>query len=396
MHLQRHLAERHGLIMKRLKLWMVLFASVVALCACNGQDNLKSPIILDGESLPSEEDVVDSSGSNDILSNVITEDDSIPPREGMVRSRLTNEWVDAAVANTRPIAVITPNEVAAVPHYNLSQASVIYEANVEGRMTRMMAIYEDWQDLEKIGNVRSLRSYFAFWAFEWDAFIVHFGNPFFVDDILQQPDTQNVNGNLGDDAAFFRTTDRQMPHNAYASGSGILDVIDRKGYTLSYRGLSDESHYRFTSKAEPNALDQYGNAAKAATYIDMSGCYPLTRCYFEYNEEDGLYYRSQHLSGSTDAPHIDAATGEQLSFKNILVQNVKYEDIGEGYLAFQYIDTACDGWFFTNGKGIHITWEKTTDYGATRYYDDNGNEITLNTGKTMVCIVENGDSFTYR
>ena len=27
------------------------------------------------------------------------------------------------------------------------------------------------------------------------------------------------------------------------------------------------------------------------------------------------------------------------------------------------------------------------------YYDDDGNEIQLNTGETMICIVEDGDSF---
>lgn len=128
----------------------------------------------------------------------------------------------------------------------------------------------------------------------------------------------------------------------------------------------------------------------------MSGCYPLTRCYFEYNEEDGLYYRSQHLASGTDGPHIDAATGQQLCFKNILVQYVTYEEIGEGYLAFQCHDTTQDGWYFTNGRGIHVNWEKTSDYGATRYYDDYGNEIIMNTGKTMVCIVEDGDNFTFR
>ena len=166
-------------------------------------------------------------------------------------------------------------------------------------------------------------------------------------------------------------------------------------YSLEYRGLSDEEHFRFATKAEPNTLGQYGSKAKDATYIDMSGCYPLTRCYFEFNEDDGLYYRSQHLSGSTDGPHIDALTGKQLTFKNILVQNTFYEELGEGYLAFQCHDTTRDGWFFTNGRGIHVNWEKTSDYGATRYYDDNGDEIVLNAGKTMICIVEDGDSFTF-
>ena len=92
---------------------------------------------------------------------------------------------------------------------------------------------------------------------------------------------------------------------------------------------------------------------------------------------------------------IDAATGEQLTFKNILVQNTFHEELGEGYLAFQCHDTTRDGWFFTNGRGIHVNWEKTSDYSATRYYDDNGDEIILNTGKTMICIIEDGDSFTF-
>ena len=128
----------------------------------------------------------------------------------------------------------------------------------------------------------------------------------------------------------------------------------------------------------------------------MSGCYPLTRCYFEYNENDGLYYRSQHLSSSTDGPHIDGANNEQLAFKNVLVQYVKYEELAGGYLVFQCHDTTRDGWYFTNGKGIHVNWEKTSDYGATRFYDDYGNEILMNTGKTMICVVEEGDSFTFR
>lgn len=381
--------------MKKFKIWFLLAAAAFMLSAC-AQEEGNGPIILD-------EEPIAASGSpsattppiqNDLPADVVVEDDTLPPEEGMVRSRLTNEWVDAEVANTRPIAVMTPNESAAIPHYNLSEASIIYEANVEARMTRMMAIYEDWQDLEKIGNVRSLRAYYAYWAFEWDAFIVHFGGPYFINDLLAESTTQNINGSSGvDGAAFFRSTDRQAPHNAYVSGDSIMDVIDKKDYSLEYRGLTEDAHYNFTSKALPNTLEQYGSDAKSATYIDMSGCYPLTRCYFEYNEEDGLYYRSQHLSGGTDGPHIDAVTGEQLKFKNILVQNTYYEELGEGYLAFQCHDTTRDGWFFTNGKGIHVTWEKTSDYGATKYYDDDGNEIVLNTGKTNICIVEDGKTF---
>lgn len=164
--------------MKKSHILLALAVSVL-LCACGGEGSPKSPILLEPEtssSLPTHHPGDTGSGSENIP--IIVEDDSVPPHEGMVRSKLTNEWVDADVAATRPIAVMTPNETSALPHYNLSEASILYEANVEGRMTRMLAVYEDWQDLEKIGNVRSLRTYYAYWAFEWDAFIVHVGGPF--------------------------------------------------------------------------------------------------------------------------------------------------------------------------------------------------------------------------
>lgn len=380
--------------MKKIKLWLILTAFLMALCAC-GPGNLPSPIVRE---TPSPGDNTQSPTTpTPAPSGSAEDDDSKPPREGMVRSLLTNEWIDADVAATRPVAVMIPNESNAIPHYNLSEASVIYEANVEGRMTRMLAIFENWENLSKIGNVRSLRAYYAYWAFEWDAIIVHYGGPYFINSLLAEPTTQTIDGNqASDSAAFFRDADRVAPHNGYATGSGLANVARKKGYSLEYRGLTDENHFRFASGSAPNTLSQYGASAKDATYIDMSGCYPLTRCYFEYNEDDGLYYRSQYLSGSTDGPHMDAATGKQLAFKNIIIQNTKYEDIGNDYLAFQCHDTTRDGWYFTNGKGIHVTWSKTSDYSATRYYDDFGNEITMNTGKTMICIVQEGNTFTYR
>jgi len=44
---------------------------------------------------------------------------------------------------------------------------------------------------------------------------------------------------------------------------------------------------------------------------------------------------------------------------------------------------------------IHVTWEKTGDYAPTTYYDDAGNEVVLNTGKTMIFVIqEKGGSFS--
>lgn len=375
--------------MKRLQvLFLVALSSSLLLFGCGKEKEPEAQPVVE----PIVEALPESGEENQEAAEENATNPDTPPAEGMVRSRLTNEWVDEKVAKTRPIAVMVPNSKTA-SQYGLSDASVLYECNVEGSMTRLMAIWEDWSNYEKLGNIRSCRDYYLYWAFEWDAIYIHYGGPFYIDDLIGRDDTQNINCiEFGD--ATYRDTAKNSTDNAFTSADRIKKAAEHYDYPLEYReGYADEQHYMFAPDSDPNTLEQYSDAI-TATKIDMSPAYPVTNCYFEYNEETGLYDRFQHLSGDSDGPHIDLANNQQLAFKNILVQNTYFEVRDQkGYLAFQCHDTTRDGWFFTNGKGIHVTWEKTSDYGATRYYDDNGNEIKLNTGKTMVCILEDGDTF---
>ena len=193
--------------MKNLKCGLLFAAMIFIMTACS-QTISPSNSVLSGEEVSEPSDMSSSPDEPD-TSDIVTADDNMPSHEGMQRSPLTNEWVDTDVARTRPIAVMIPNESNALPQYNLSLASILYEANVEGRMTRLMAIFEDWDELEKIGNVRSLRNYYAYWAFEWDAFIVHCGQPFFADVLFDDPATQTINETAGSDsAAFYRDETR--------------------------------------------------------------------------------------------------------------------------------------------------------------------------------------------
>ena len=217
-----------------------------------------------------------------------------------------------------------------------------------------------------------------------------------MDDLISRDDTQNIDLNVDTSKTYHsRDNAKNEYDNAFTNAESLKDYAKDKDYPLEYRnGYIEEQHFLFASDQNPNTLEDYPDAITAGN-IDMSLAYPLTNCYFVYNEETGLYERFQHLTGESDGPHIDLANNEQLTFKNVLIQNTYYEIRDQkGYLAFQCHDTTRDGWFFTNGKGIHVTWEKVADYSPTRYYDDNGNEIKLNTGKTMICIVADGDVFT--
>lgn len=296
--------------------------------------------------------------------------------EGQVRSRLTGEWVDEAVGNRRPVAVMLNNIIDAVPQSGIAQAGVVYEAPVEGALTRLMGIFEDYDNLDKIGSVRSSRLYYIYFAKEFDAIYTHFGQAIYAESLLGSSEVQNLNGLNLDGECFYRTSDRVAPHNAYTSADGIAKGIQKFGYRTDYQE-GFERHYQFYEGAEGELELTSGVKAERVT-----PGYAINKPWFEYNQEDGLYYRFQY-----GGKQIDELTGEQLSYKNILMQVVDYYDYGDGYL---YITTTGEGTgkYITNGKAIDITWKKDSEFGVTRYYDGSGKEITLNTGKTWVCVIQ--------
>ena len=45
----------------------------------------------------------------------------------------------------------------------------------------------------------------------------------------------------------------------------------------------------------------------------------------------------------------------------------------------------------TGGKAVPISWEKDGEFGVTRYYDQEHNEVVLNQGQTWICIISTKD-----
>jgi len=390
-----------------------LLTSAVLLTGCQSRaenphsDELISTSETAGETSPAVSDAkeisADSEQDTEETTSAIAEEttalsEEVPPEEGMVRSPLTNEWVSAEQAAKRPIAVMYPTDKKAQPQYGLDRISVFYEIMEEGSMSRQMGLLEDWEDLERIGNIRSTRDYFIIESMEWDSILVHFGGPeVFVKDLLTRDDVDNINGTggrLGDDyGAFFRIpAGSRSEHTAYTDGERLKKAIEKAGFETEHRKeYWDPVRWKFAPESVPVDLGLlYGDAnSYTANEIDMSGCYPITKSTFHYNAEDGLYYRS--IYGS---PQKDAVSGMQLAFDNILIESCTSGSRGAGYLYFHVLDEGHQGWFITRGRMIHCTWKKTREYETTRFYDDFGNEITLNTGKTMICIGRTGDSFT--
>ena len=143
--------------MKRLQvLLLISLSSAFLLFGCGKkEEEIAEPVV---------EQVIDDVPEIEEEAEEVEEesDEDVPPEEGMVRSRITNEWVTEEVNNTRPITVMIPNTKTA-SQYGLSKADVLYECNVEGSITRLMALFQDWSDFDRLGNVRSCRDYYVYW-----------------------------------------------------------------------------------------------------------------------------------------------------------------------------------------------------------------------------------------
>lgn len=309
----------------------------------------------------------------------------------------TNLPTTTALANQRPIAVMMPTDKAAQPSYGIGNADILYEVMEEGNISRQMAIINDWKGLSRIGNIRSCRLYYTYAAKEWDPILIHFGGVGYMKGTIDAPDINNLSGTYeygtGGKAPgagyFFRTTDRVAPHNAYISAAGIIKGCAQQGYQTSLRSnYYNKNHFTFA--AGTNTLDAY-STAKTANTIDLSKVFTYTKSKLVYHPETGTYYKFLHGKAQ-----VDAATGKQLTFANVIVQNTNWRQLDKkGYLSFDMLGVAQDGYYFTKGKCIHITWKKTTDYQVTKYYDDNGNEIQFNTGKTYIAVAQAGKAVKF-
>lgn len=313
-------------------------------------------------------------------------------KDGQIQSYLTGEWKDSKVANRRPIAVMIPNNSPAMPQYGISRASIIYEAPVEGRITRLMAVFEDFDDLDKIGPVRSSRDYFVYVAMGYEAIYCNWGlaRPY-VEELINRDTVQNISASVGGiynpaNNAFGRVSRPGYADEfrGYLFIDGMMKDAERLGYDWEY----DDAYVPpFTFAADgARAQENYADAQNAHTIYPggtegNKGGYGAYSPYFEYNEEEGLYYRFQN-----DEKQIDEIDNSQLAVANVVFQYCHGEVRDDhDYLAFG-VHGEGDAIVFTGGKVIKGTWKRYDgDATPAKFYDENEEEIIFNQGKTWVC-----------
>lgn len=361
--------------MKRLTILLLVLLTAFYMIGCkkhateNGVDNNWSGNNTQATSTP-------DPNTTDSQNNVTVTDvpsDSLENHEGEMRSYLSGLWVSKEIGTKRPIAYQFNNFKTVSNQSGIGQADIVYECLVEGGITRLLGVGENYSG-DRFGSTRSARHYFVSIADEYDAIYIHYGKTKYATAKMKELGIDHIDGSEGiGSVVFYRDKTIKAPHNAFASLKGIMDGIEKKGFRTEYKA-GYVSHFTFFG--EDTDLSAGTNEANKVS-LHFSG---YTTPYFEYNATDKLYYRFQY-----GAKHKDSLTGEQLAFKNIIIQFVKEWNIDKnGYQTMDIKDASGRGFYITNGKVELITWKKKEADRWMRYYNEAGEELTINPGKTYI------------
>lgn len=282
--------------------------------------------------------------------------------------------VDADKADRNPLAIVVENHPDARPQAGLDKASVIYEAIAEGGITRFMAVYGP-RDADKIGPVRSARTYFIDILSEYKAFFGHCGGNLDALDQIKSDNILDLDQFALDTTGYWRdySTGVDLEHTLFTS-------------TKLLYGAAEDRNWNMNASFRPWKFKKESKKSEATTQnitIDFSTS--SYRVDWQYDQEENKYLRT--MAGIV---HRDRSTGEQLSASNVIVQSV------ERWLAVTAINE--EGWgmkiigtgkakVFSEGQEIDATWKKTDRNSRTVFTDSEGKEIEFLPGQTWVEIV---------
>lgn len=293
-----------------------------------------------------------------------TENNNVSPTTGMDLEESEGEKIG--------FAVMVENSPASRPHSGLADADLVYEIEVEGGITRFLAVFHD-SIPEQIGPVRSSRHYFIPIAESWNIPYIHLGGSPQAYEKLKQTSIKTIDGISSEWKYFERDNSRKAPHNAYLLTNKLLPGLDTD--TDKEANMEPNPHYTF---GENDELNETGNDVKNI-YIS----YPFkNEVSYKYDKEDESFKR--YINSE---PHKDRVTGAHISPRHVIVLYAHHESIPGDKSGRIHVDLNNEGraGIFTYGKYLEGTW-KNVDGKLEVFL--NGEKLRLKPGKTWIQIVD--------
>jgi hypothetical protein len=271
----------------------------------------------------------------------------------------------------RPVLATINNHPAARPQSGIASADVVYEMLAEGDVTRFLALYQS-EFPEKIGPIRSARSYFVELAEGLDAFYIAHGFSPEAKRMLESGMVDNINGMYYDGSFFKRSKDRVAPHNSYFITDNLEAAAEKVNASLLYQKKVSYTYY--DKEESPKTGVQ---ADKIQVRYGRNENFNSS---YTYDSASNTYTRS---SGGTVT--TDLLTGEPVKVSNVLIFEMAHTVIDDKGRRDIDIYSGGSAYLFQQGMMRVVRWENKD--GVLTAVESDGSEVKLVPGHTWIHFV---------
>ena len=301
-----------------------------------------------------------------------------------------------AVLDRRPLAIKIAHFPRRVREHQvgLSLADNVWEHYAEGGVTRFTAIFLS-QSPERIGNVRSARLIDAILGEAYQAMLVASGSSRgtldrlartdFYDRVIAEATGYSECPLLCREESADLTTDK-----LYTSPEAVWKLAD----DLRLNGPQDLGGFAF------DAAPPEGGAPAATIHIDFQ--LGNTVAEWRYDPAAQVYFRWVDTADLPNlAPHLDAATGQQIMAADVVVvfvphvaTNVREDENGQ-YFGYDILLTGSGpARLFRDGLMYEISWTRG-EKGLPRFVDAGGRVIPFKPGNIWFDVLSSDSPATF-
>lgn len=281
---------------------------------------------------------------------------------------------DEEIYARRPVAIMVNNAWegtegdAQKVQTGLTKADIVYETEVEGGITRLLAVYKDISKVEKVGTVRSARYAYIDLAMGHSAIYIHHG----MDYTYAKPhlkDTQTFSLGTSNGGVRIRNEGVAQEHTLYGMGDKIWESLEKKYDTE----LNDVENWQKFAEGEVSYAENIANTVT----VKFSSKYISS---FKYDSASGKYVRYFR-----DIERKDYYTKESEYFKNVFVLKTDIRDYADG--KHRYVDLSSgSGYYCVNGTYTPIKWAKGSSSNGFKFTLEDGTPLEVNKGNSWVCL----------
>ena len=307
--------------------------------------------------------------------NLSEKSDGLFGQEQQVINPFTGEIMANQKAQLRPVGVVINNlNSAQKVQTGVAAADIVYETEVEGGITRLLAIYKDIEEASEFGSIRSARVVFASLAQSHGAIFVHHGidpnyaAPYILKNKITDFDTNKKPASA---YAYRKNNSMSSEHTVYSSYELLNEGFKKN--SIATTALDNKPWCLFT---QSQRIPSEGVAANIS--VRFSGSYISL---FTFDAASGFYIKT-----SKKFKNSDYVTKQAYYFKNVFVLKTDISLYPDG-VHREVSLSGGEGYYFSLGGYEKIFWEKREDAPIT-FFSLDGQQLQVNKGNSWVCIAK--------